>query len=78
MTAKEKLINKFLANPQSLKYRQIEKIILSFDFVKIEAKGSHKKFKHYKLENDLTIPIHNNDCKNFYKKQVANTLKTLI
>jgi predicted RNA binding protein YcfA (HicA-like mRNA interferase family) len=42
------------------------------------AKGSHKKFKHSSLVTDLVIPVHNNDCKDFYKTQAAKIVKKLI
>lgn len=69
MASIDKLKKKFKSSPISLKYSEIEKILIYFDFEKISTKGSHIKFKHPKLENDLIIPIHNNDCKDFYKKQ---------
>lgn len=58
MTSKEKLLEKFLQTPASIKYLQIEKLLLFFGFTKIESKGSHKKFKHNKLEKDIIIPVH--------------------
>jgi len=75
MTKKDKLIQKFLKNPTSLHYQEIEKILLKFGFQKIHAKGSHNKFKHPLLQNDLIIPIHNKDCKSFYKKYSAKIVK---
>lgn len=77
MTSLEKLINKFKRKPESLKYREIEKLLISFGFEKILIKGSHIKFKHLKFGNDLVIPIHNNECKDFYKKQVLKFVNKL-
>ncbi len=74
MTRKDKLIQKFLEAPASLRYLQIEKILLEKGFEKIRAKGSHAKFKHSALQADLIIPIHHNDCKNFYKKLAAKLI----
>lgn len=71
MTKRNKLLQRFLKSPVSVKYLQIENILIELGFEKIEAKGSHKKFKHVLLDSDLIIPVHNNDCKDFYKKQVA-------
>ncbi len=75
MTSLDKLINKFWNNPESLKYREIEKLLIHFGFEKISTKGSHIKFKHSKFKNDLIIPIHNSECKNFYKKQALKNCK---
>lgn len=77
MTRKEKLLDKFKANPESLHYSDIEKILLDLDFQKIPAKGSHVKFKHPLLVQDLIIPVHNRDCKNFYKKLALKTIENL-
>ncbi len=75
MTKKEKLLEKFMNTPSSLQYSDIEKILLSKGFEKIPAKGSHQKFKHPSLTSDLIIPIHNGDCKEFYKKLAMKIVK---
>lgn len=71
---REKLIRKFLLQPESLKYRQIEKLLLYLGFEMIFAKGSHRKFKHPAMKEGLIIPVHNNDCKNYYKKVIAEII----
>ncbi len=43
-------------------------ILEYFGFVQIPAKGSHVKYCHYKLTTDLIIPVHKNECKDFYKE----------
>lgn len=73
----EKLKIKFKSNPTSLKFKDIEKILIYLNFEKISIKGSHIKFKHFKLNNDLIIPIHNKDCKEFYKKQISKIISKL-
>ena len=75
MTKKEKLIEKFKNNPWGLSFSEIQIILIDLWFKKIEAKWSHTKFKNKSLRNDIIIPIHNNDCKNFYKKQTFKILK---
>lgn len=77
MTSIDKLKEKLENNPFSLRYLEIEKILIYFGFEKIYTKGSHIKFKHPKLKNDLIIPIHNKDCKEFYKKQVKKFINQL-
>jgi len=78
MASIENLVLKFLSRPESLKYHQIERVLLHLGFFKIYAKGSHVKFKHQLLEKDLIIPVHNNDCKNFYKKLACKIIKNCI
>jgi len=74
MTQKEKIVVKFKNNPTSLKYNEIKTLLFSLWFEQIDAKWSHVKFKKKWLSSDIVLPIHNNDCKDFYKKQ---TLKNL-
>ncbi len=75
MTKKEKIFEKFENNPESLKYNELEFVLKNLWFEKINAKWSHVKFKNKILQSDIIIPIHNNDCKSFYKKQTYKILK---
>jgi len=77
MSQIEKLYKKFLSNPESIKFRELEKVLLHLEFERIEAKGSHVKFKHRKLTSDIVIPVHNNECKNFYKAQARKQILKL-
>ncbi len=76
MTSTVKLLEKFLNHPDSLRYREIEKLLIQLGFEKNEARGSHKKFKHPNLSTNLIIPVNNNDCKTFYKNLIAKIIKT--
>jgi len=76
MTKIEKLLNKFIENPESLSYLQIRKLLKRFGFVQTKIRGSHKKFRHQELEHILSIPVHNNDCKKLYKTKISIIIKT--
>ena len=66
----KKLVDKFLANPTSIRFAQLVRVLEHFSFLMIKPKsGSHYKFKHDKLREDLVIPVHNGECKDFYKKE---------
>lgn len=78
MSKIDNLIKKFNNNPTSCSYTDIEKILIHFKFKKIYTKGNHVKFKHYELSHDLIIPIHNNECKDFYKNQAKKQIDELI
>ncbi len=78
MSRIDNLIKKFNNNPSSCRYSDIEKILIYFGFEKIKAKGSHIKFKHRKLNFDFIIPIHNNECKDFYKNQAKKQIDKII
>ncbi|MCB9810554.1 MAG: type II toxin-antitoxin system HicA family toxin [Candidatus Nomurabacteria bacterium] len=78
MSKKDKLVEKFLNTPRSIKYSQLLVILEYLEFEKIQAKGSHIKFKHYKLTKDLIIPVHNNECKDFYKEQAKSFIREIM
>lgn len=78
MTRKERLLNRFLRNPESLNFKEIEKLLFDFGFTEASMRGSHKKFRHNDLYRSLVIPIHNNDCKNVYKLKIAKIFEELL
>lgn len=78
MSQMEKFIKRFKKKPETLKFKEIEKILLFLNFKKINARGSHIKFKHSELNKDIIIPVHNNECKNFYKKYVLKTITKIL
>lgn len=78
MTSIEKLLLKFLNNPSSVRYFELERLLLNLRFEKVWAKGSHVKFKHKLLQRDLIIPVHGNDCKEFYKVYASKIIKKFI
>lgn len=68
MTQKQKLIDSFLLNPCSLRFPQLVKVLEHYGCVRVQAKGSHVKFKHKSMVRDLIIPVHKGTCEDFYKK----------
>jgi len=78
MTQKEKLVDKFFQNPITLRYSQLVVVLEHHGFIKMDAKGSHVKFKHPKLTSDLVIPVHSNECKDFYKQQAKKCIEQII
>lgn len=75
MSSYEKLLKQFLKKPESLKYKEIENLLIRLGFEKIDGKGSHKKFKHKTLRYNFIIPIHNNECKKVYKKRLSKFIR---
>lgn len=74
MTRKDKLLKRFLKNPQSLRYREIESILLDLGFTKRMGKGSHMIFVFHDLNITQVIPLHNNDCDKQYKKRISKLI----
>ena len=72
MNQYEKLLENFLKNPFNIDLKWLIKILEKNWYEKREWKWSHTIFK--KWEDILTIAIHNNDCKDIYKKKVKNML----
>lgn len=77
MSKIENLVKKFRQNPTSCRYLEIQNILIYFGFEKINAKGSHIKFKHSELTYDLVIPVHGNECKDFYKKEARKYINKI-
>ena len=74
MTKEEKLILKFKTSPQSISLPDLLKIMEWCGMEIIQGKGNHIICK---IENKIliVIPLHQNDCKPFYKKK---SLKLLL
>ena len=78
MTKIQKKVEKFFKNPTSCKYLELKEILLYFGFEQINTRGSHVKYKHSGLRFDLVIPVHSNECKDFYKKQTKKKIKEIL
>lgn len=78
MTQKQKLLEQFLQNPSSVSYKNIKTLLVFLGFIHVSAKGSHEKWKHALLEKDIIVPVHNNECKDFYKKDIAQKLQNIF
>ena len=78
MNRKMRLLDRFLDNPDSLKYRQIRKLLLGLGFVEGEVRGSHQKFRHKDVKRALVVSVHGNDCLKAYKFSVAKIIKNKV
>lgn len=67
MSQKKKLLRKFLGNPVSLRYSDIQVLLLSLGFVLVSIRGSHQKWHHPGIKKTLIIPVHHGDCDSVYK-----------
>lgn len=78
MTSINRLFSRLLLNPTSLRYTQIERLLLHFGCQKIQGKGSHVKFRHPAIKEILTFSVHNNDCLNVYKREAVKFINSLL
>jgi len=81
MSKKEKLLKKFLEVPpkKNLTFNELETLLLSCGYIKLEGKGSAVKFYH--KENDNLINLHkphpSNILKTYLVKQIQEKLKEI-
>lgn len=68
----EKLLEKLKKSPQNLSVLELEKILLKKWFKKRAWKWSHFIFKLW--DKRLTLPKHNNDCKEVYKEEIRDLI----
>jgi predicted RNA binding protein YcfA (HicA-like mRNA interferase family) len=79
MSKKEKLLKKFLEIPpkKDLTFNELETLLVSCGYIKLEGKGSAVKFYHE--ENDNLINLHkphpSNILKTYLVKQIQEKLK---
>lgn len=76
MTQYEKLLEKFLENPWSLKFLEIENILFKNWFIREEARWSHTKYKNWKYY--ILVAIHNNEIKLIYKKKIKKVILEIM
>jgi len=78
LTKFEKLLQKFINNPTSVHFRQIEKILITLGYEKIQAKGSHVRFRIKGAYLSISVPIHSGDCKARYKQIIQKAIINLL
>ena len=71
MTSKEKLIEKLLNRPTSLRYNEIIKLFTTDNYIIRQGKWSHIFIVNKNSKDYESIAIHNNDCKDVYKKKLS-------
>lgn len=75
MTRKEKLLRKFLENPEGVHFGKIERIIRDFGFELKSVRGSHYRYVNDSMKLKLVIPLHHGECKKYYKVRIAKFIK---
>lgn len=82
MSKKDKLLLKFLENPpkKDLTFKELNTLLISLGFIKIEGAGSAVKF--YNKDKDLLINLHKPHPSGILKvyliKQIQNKLKEFL
>ena len=78
MSKKSKLIKKFLERPpkKDLTFEELETLLLSCGYVKLEGKGSAVKFYHQ--EKDILINLHKPHPSNILKVYVVKQIQVKL
>ncbi|MFH1253432.1 MAG: type II toxin-antitoxin system HicA family toxin [Candidatus Uhrbacteria bacterium] len=74
MSQFEKLLEKISNTKTSVRFVELEKILLSAGYKRQRQKGSHVHFRKPGSPS-LTIPVHNNKVKKVYVREVINLLE---
>ena len=81
MSRKDKLLKKFLEVPpkKDLTFEELETLLLSCGYVKLEGKGSAVKFYHQEKDNLINLhkPHPSNILKVYLIKQIQVKLKEI-
>lgn len=81
MSKKDKLLNKFLARPikNNLTFEELETLLLSLKYQKIQGDGSRVKFYHQEKNSLINLhkPHQSNILKVYLVKQIQKKLKEL-
>ena len=80
MSKREKLRQRLRNNPKGIKFADVETLLLRFDFKLVRVTGSHHIFRFDgETENaKLVIPVHGNNVKAEYVKEVIEVLDKLF
>ncbi len=78
MSEIQKIIIKFKSNPTSIRFSELEKILihLGADKVKRKEKGKASHFRFILPLISVSISVHHHDCKAFYKKDTLKKLQS--
>ena len=81
MSKKDKLLKKFLVVPpkKDLTFDELETLLLSCGYVKLEGRGSAVKFYHKSKDNLINLhkPHPSNILKTYLVKQIQEKLKEI-
>lgn len=67
-------ISRFVKYPENFDYSEVAFLLEYFGFEEIPTNTDYRRFKHIEFNDDLIIPVRNNDCDLLYK----NIVKILI
>ncbi len=82
MSKKDKLLNQFLAQPikKNLTFNELETLLLSLGYAKLEGVGSRVKFYHKSHRSVINLhkPHPNNVLKEYLIRQIQEKLKEIL
>lgn len=67
-------VTRFVEHPENFDFSRVEFLLGHFGFEEVTTGTDYRRFKHVEFNDDLIIPVRNNDCDLLYK----NIVKMLI
>ncbi len=80
MSKRDKLRSRLRNNPKGIKFSDLETLLGRFGFVLVRVSGSHHLFRYTSTERveKVVIPVHNNQVKAIYVREVLDVLDALF
>lgn len=72
MATKDKLLKKITNNPKNVKFEELKKLLVWYEYLHVSTSGSHYKFK--KDGMSIVVP-YKKPIKEIYVKQILQLLK---
>lgn len=60
MTKRQKLIDRIKENPHKVRFAQLENLLSSFNFIKLDQRGSHVAYRHRDGRTVVIVRPHGN------------------
>lgn len=78
MTQLDKLFARLLANPrQSIAFRDFERLLEAFGFIRARTKGSHQSWRHSAAPRPLVIQPRDKEAKPYQVQQFLDMIEEL-
>ncbi|MBK1989203.1 type II toxin-antitoxin system HicA family toxin [Sphaerospermopsis aphanizomenoides BCCUSP55] len=75
MTQMDKLIQLFLSHPVEVRFEEVRRILIAFDFEEVRSKGSHHTFRHEDGRIQIVPKKDGQKVKGIYIKQIVKLLR---
>jgi predicted RNA binding protein YcfA (HicA-like mRNA interferase family) len=78
MTKRKKRLEKIRQNQKHVSKDDLEQVLIDFDFVKREGKGSHTVYQHPDEETPIVVAVHGKHVPLYIVKKVLEAVDRLL